>query len=326
MKLILNLLCIVVSLTSCSYRTEKMSESPGLGVAQSSMSFAQIQSSILVPKCVSCHHHANDFGTYDATKAAAADIASRVRSTDPSVMMPRPGSAPLTAEEKNALLRWIDRGTPEDSTSSPPGNSPAPQLPPPVEPGLNFAYVQETALKPKCLSCHHHRNDFDSFEHTRPLLKEIQYRIHAFGTEDQMPPENRPQLTAEELKLVEDWINAGAPEMPGLPLPPSAPAPAPEPTPEPTPEPAPVPPPAPAVNFAAVKTQVFEPKCAGCHYHQKKKDFVSYGKVRTLLEEIKFRVHAIGTNDQMPPPNRPQLTADELKLLDTWLAAGAPEL
>src|SRR2546427_30942 len=133
--------------------------------------------------------------------------------------MPRPGSTPLTPEEKTALLSWIAAGAPEVPGQAPPVTPP---VEPPV-PGLNFGWVKQQVLQPKCLSCHRHADDFDTYADTRPLLVEIQRRIHAIGTDDQMPPAGKPQLTDDELKLLDDWLAAGAPEKgPAItPLPPT---------------------------------------------------------------------------------------------------------
>jgi uncharacterized membrane protein len=62
----------------------------------------------------------------------------------------------------------------------------------------------------KCIRCHD--TDFDTFEHTSPLLKDIEFRVQAMGTDDQMPPARATQLTEDEKKQLLDWIHAGAPE------------------------------------------------------------------------------------------------------------------
>jgi uncharacterized membrane protein len=196
-------LTTALSLSACSYKVDKAPEDPS-GTLQGSLGFSQVQTSILGPKCSRCHGWISSYG---GVQIHLEEISQRIQSTDSSFQMPPPGNAGLTTEEKSALLTWIAAGAPEI-----PGQAPKPVTPPPDSgpPELNFASVSAHVLQPRCIQCHD--TDFDTFDHTKPLIAEISFRIHAFGTDKQMPPANKTQLTPDELKLLDDWIAAGAPE------------------------------------------------------------------------------------------------------------------
>jgi uncharacterized membrane protein len=361
------MLLALFGLSACSYHVDKQSSAPVGAVDGRSMGFSTMSSSVLGPKCISCHTHDHSpMANYSWVQNHLPDMISRIQSSDPGTMMPAPGAAPLTPREKATLLAWLQAGAPETPGQQPtPPPAPTDPCPNGVVPGLNFCYVRQQVIGPKCFSCHHHVKDFDTFEHTEPLIKEMQVRISVadLGTDDQMPPAGSPtkpvaQLTDDERKLVEAWITAGAPKDPGTPLPPDiapkpAPVPVPKPVPQPSPEPAPTPAPQPAPTpaptpvpapqpvptpaptpepgsaptFAQVKATVFDRKCATCHHHQKNNDFANFANVQPLLKdnEMKNRIHTTVADDLMPPPEKPQLSQDEMKLLDAWLNAGAPE-
>ena len=152
---------------------------------------------IMLPKCTKCHSWAG---------AKLGMIAFRVQSKDPSFKMPKPGSPDLTPSERALLLEWIKRGGPQGGE-----DHPTPPENPTTHPiAATFATVKATVIDQKCLRCH--KKDFDTFAHTRPLLREIDFRVKAIGTKDQMPPAAKPQLSEIEKKLLLDWIQAGAPE------------------------------------------------------------------------------------------------------------------
>lgn len=233
-KQFLILVLSALFLASCSYKVEKEKEET-LKLDASSLGFAQIRSLALGPKCSRCHGNDDWMNSYPAAKAAAQDISDRVQGIGPNRPMPPANATQLTAAEKAAIVAWVAAGAPEvpgqtpapidqpvnPPPAEPPPSEPPPVTPPPVEPpappsepppppALSFALVKAKVFDGKCLRCH--KTDLDTYEHTRPLLKDIEFRVQDIGGEAQMPPPNKPQLTAEELKLVLDWIRSGAPE------------------------------------------------------------------------------------------------------------------
>jgi uncharacterized membrane protein len=316
-------------------------------MASSNLGFSDVQSRILAPRCVYCHTHDHSWiNNYQTVLSKMSEIMDRIQSSDPSFMMPPPGASPLSADEKGGLEHWMSQGGPlHPGQNNPSPQPPGPPTPPPgpVPPALGFAYVQQEVLRSKCLSCHHHTDSFDTFAHTQPLVPEMERRIHAIGTDDQMPPASKPQLTPEELQLLDDWIQSGAHET-GPVIPPISTATETETetatttltttesgtttstsseTKTTTATSTSTTTSSEKIDFAFVKAQVLQPKCLSCHHHSD--DFDTYSDAKPLLTEMKTRIHSIGIAGQMPPVSRTQLTADELSLLDQWLGSGAPE-
>jgi uncharacterized membrane protein len=222
----------LVLASGCSYRDlkEPQKTTGTLPSTGSTMGFAQIQASVLGPKCARCHGWAT---AYEAVKGLSGEIQTRVGSQDPNFLMPPVNAAPLSAEEKSLLLSWLAAGAPRDSTNAPSPNPPAPVVPPPVVPPpslprLSFANVNAQVFQPKCARCH--SGMMASYESVVANLTQIESRVRSTLDFDKMPPARAPQLTQEEFLLLTDWIKAGAPRGDqNSPNPPTNPTPTPPP-------------------------------------------------------------------------------------------------
>jgi uncharacterized membrane protein len=209
-KKYLNLALAGLLLSSCSYKVDKEAEQPVM-FDGAKLSFNEVRSMALGPKCARCH----DFvASYADTKALASEISDRVQGIGPFRQMPPASASQLTSNEKAAIVAWVAAGAREIPGQVDQPVTPPPVTPPPVEPPapekLTFAVVKAKVIDAKCLRCH--KTDFDTFEHTAPLIQDIKFRIQDIGGMDQMPPEGKTQLTPEEKTLVLDWIQAGAPK------------------------------------------------------------------------------------------------------------------
>lgn len=226
----------------CSYRVEK--EPAGKAPPLGQVGFAQVQASVLGPRCARCH--AGDIlASYEAVTASLGEISRRIQ-------LPRgaggamPPAGPLSADEVALVLGWIARGAPlvpgEGGGEQPaPPTDPAPPVPPgtPVPPappspvpapGIpSFAEVQSGVLTPKCARCH--SGMMASYESVKAILVDIELSVENRF----MPPSRAPQLTEQEREILLRWIKAGGPrlgdsgEAPAPPSPPPAPVPAPKP-------------------------------------------------------------------------------------------------
>ena len=210
MKNLITLAICASLLASCSYKVEKEKEEP-VRLDARSIGFAQV-SGMFGAKCSRCHTGDAWMTNYATAKLRSAEISRRVQGAGPEPVMPPPNATQLTAGEKAAIVSWVSAGAPEVPGQQPEEQpvTPPPPVDPPPPPRLNFALVKSRVFDGKCLRCH--REQLDTFANTRPLLKDIEFRVQDIGGESQMPPPNRPQLTEEELKLVLDWIRSGAPE------------------------------------------------------------------------------------------------------------------
>jgi uncharacterized membrane protein len=210
-------LLLFAILPACSYRVEKEALDKAK-VNPQAVGFTEVQVAVLGPKCARCHGFV---ATYEGVIANLADISARVSSTDADFMMPPPNAAPLTADEKAALLGWIARGAPRvgggevEQPATPPSPPvpapvPSPPVPPSLPPQLTYANVRDSVLVPKCARCHSAL--VNSYDEVLVNLSEIASRVRSPFDFDQMPPPRAAQLTEEEKNLLLDWIEAGAPK------------------------------------------------------------------------------------------------------------------
>jgi uncharacterized membrane protein len=232
-KIIPYITILVLLSSGCSYRDLKEPQkiSGSTQYTGANLSFAQIQASVLAPKCARCHGWVN---SYEAVKGLSGEIQARVESQDPNFLMPPTNAAPLSAEEKSLLLSWLASGAPRDSTNAPTPNPPAPVVPeppvvpPPSLPRLSFSNVSAQVFQPKCARCH--SGMLSSYESVVANLTQIESRVRSTLDFEKMPPPRAAQLTQEEFLLLTDWIKAGAPKGDqNSPNPPTNPTPTPPP-------------------------------------------------------------------------------------------------
>lgn len=200
-------LILITLLSACSYRVEKEAvPSPSFAGA---IGFAEVQTSILGPKCSKCHGWVS---SYEGVAALVDQIAARTASNNPGFMMPPPGEGPLTAEQRSGLQAWIAAGAPRVAEGG--AGPPAPVTPPVVPPltpaprDLSFASVRDGVLQPKCARCH--SGWVNDYAQVSPRITRIASRVRSTMA-DQMPPARATPLTEEEKNHLLDWIDAGAP-------------------------------------------------------------------------------------------------------------------
>lgn len=118
-------------------------------------------------------------------------------------------------------------------------------------------------------------------------------------------------LTGTELKLLNDWITAGAkPPSGGIIVPPPVQIPL-------------------AGNYASVQANIITPKCIRCHSSTSASNGVrldSYAAVKRYVSGSNpqnSKLYEITASGEMPPRPDTDLTAAELKALSDWIIAGA---
>ncbi|HET9237410.1 MAG TPA: hypothetical protein VFO10_09175 [Oligoflexus sp.] len=114
-RFLMSVLLAVAPLSGCNFKEEKDDGAETVTVDPATpVSFAEIQSKVLEPYCISCHSSGggNQGGVnldgYAAAKAEAAEIQ---RSTVDSKRMPKGGA--MSADLRALLGAWIAQGTPE---------------------------------------------------------------------------------------------------------------------------------------------------------------------------------------------------------------------
>lgn len=95
---------------------------PVAPVPPARLHFAYVKERVLTPKCARCH--SGMVSNYESVLANIREIEDRIQITpdDPLafMMMPPEKAPPLSQEEKDILLRWIQDGAPRDSVGEPP--------------------------------------------------------------------------------------------------------------------------------------------------------------------------------------------------------------
>lgn len=209
------LLVTTLVLANCSYHREKFTPHSG------PVSFAAIRDAIM-DRCVACHDGSKSFNCL-----AYADVKSRLDRMKDRVLDKRdmPPGAPLSAGQYDLLARWIAAGGPEFGEQAPP------PLPPPKPLEPKFASIHEKILINMCVHCHSPGKPGggvplntlkDLVDSPRLLVIPgnaaesglyLAVREKAKPSKKMPPPDSgiRP-LTTEEVQVIVDWINSGAPE------------------------------------------------------------------------------------------------------------------
>lgn len=185
---------------------------------------------------------------------------------------------------------------------------------------ITYKLVNQSILKTSCLNCHSAAAgdkggiNLESFETVSKNASQIRKEVAG----KTMPPGG--QLTETQIKLLTDWIDAGAHENGTLAGELPTPTPAPTTTPTPTPEPEPI-----AVTFAKVQELVIKTNCLKCHSaaggNSGDVNLETYKNVFDNRFEIKMAVET----GQMPTKRGTPLTKEQKELILTWIANGSPE-
>lgn len=235
-------LVILIPLTylGCNYSVNKNTDD-GLPIKKLDHkdvpSFKEINDRIFIPyDCAGCHAGTQMFNpsNYDEAIAHLGAIRSSV-SPGARKRMPEPPRAPLTQQDLEFLLSWIDNGAPREkagatspeasptpATSATPIPTPGPSATP--DPILNsaqpsFAQLTTTFLKAKCFVCHDgiidpDAIDFQAYPQFSAASAKVKRRVLLPISDKRHMPVvgDTPQLSKSELEVLVNWIDAGAPE------------------------------------------------------------------------------------------------------------------
>ena len=186
---------------------------------------------------------------------------------------------------------------------------------------ITFKIVNDLVFKQSCVGCHSTaagdkgKVNLETYENVFKHAHQI--RLEVAGAT--MPPNGSSQLSADLIKLVTDWIDAGALEngKQEVPTPPT-PTPAPSPTPGPTP-------PSNAISFDEVFNKVIKTNCLQCHSKAGGEkghiNLETYAGVFENRSDIKDDM----LDKSMPDKGGTPLTDAQSKLILDWLDQGAKE-
>lgn len=229
--------------------------------ASTTIDFATIKSEFLQKQCIECHDPENyhrRYENYSAVKAAIPKILERIKSSDPGRRMPK--NMPALDPEKIKLFEeWVAGGAPEftDQTKQ------SEPIPP-----VNFSQVKQVLKQNNCIACHAQYQDYAS---VRRSIDGIVNRVSISGPLSMPFPKSQGGKTvpvpADQIKLLEDWLAQGSPEVAGQAI-------------------AELPPIKLEPTYKSLRNHVFGPKCTICHntYGSRGVGFQTYDALRDWEE------------------------------------------
>ncbi len=192
---------------------------------------------------------------------------------------------------------------------------------------LAFANVYGRVIRPNCVGCHGNGGgiNLESYANVKANLSKI---YQAAITERKMPKAPNAPLSANDLGLLNAWIQAGAPE--------TAPGEEPGPTPIPL-----------GPTFASIKYNILDAKCVLCHSPGKPVARIPLVTQDDLLNSpldlvlpgnpdesgIMLAIRGANPEKLMPPPKdadgKPtgftKLSDQEIDAIALWIANGAKD-
>jgi hypothetical protein len=189
--------------------------------------------------------------------------------------------------------------------------------------GVGFAQIKTQILEPKCTRCH---SNYASYSNVFADREDIR---QAVLIERSMP--KRDTMSDEQYATLQEWLDAGAPEVAPVappapePVPVPVPAPATSPSPAPQPEPQPVVPPATELpaTWSNVQSQLLVPNCVKCHGDGDEMDLNDLDTVKAKASRI---LDLVLVKQKMPPSAASYLrVSEDSKLLFVrWVSAKMP--
>lgn len=198
-------------LTSCNYKELKSAPNESdIPITVSELKdpdFEIVMTKVIGPKCLECHSSAGgqrggvNLETYRSVMRSLPQVKADI--LDGS--MPKQRRA-LSAEQKELILTWIEKGAPEKRGQLPPvATNPDETL------KMNYETVNRVVLEPACVTCHSHADprgkvDLEGYA----AVVSFKDRVKKAIIDGSMP--KKGELSAKQKSLILGWIVAGAPE------------------------------------------------------------------------------------------------------------------
>jgi hypothetical protein len=196
--------------------SENSEKNPGDGASGSlTVTYEDQVAPLLTRSCLGggCHSSPNpaDGIALDTYEGAMGAFDKSLASIENGSMPP---SGPLTPDDIQILKDWKNGGFLKAATEATPPASKDPPAPSPSTPSLTYTADIAPLIKNSCLgsNCHSgsdpaHNIALDSLEDLKDNFKKSLDSIR-----DGSMPEGRPELTDDQVKLLDDWKAAGYPE------------------------------------------------------------------------------------------------------------------
>ncbi len=211
--------CSLKSADSLKLESEQQTDSE-TSIPAEQLSFQIVSEKVLKKNCTGCHAQGagNAGGINLETYANVFEMKALVRAEVFSRSMPPQQSGLiLTDMQIKIVTDWIDQGAKETPDPvapivTPPVPIPEPQpptAPPIVE--LSFKNVFEKVIKTNCLKCHSGSADVNLETYANVFDNRAAMKVSIENNSMPLLPRGKA-LTAEQKKLILDWLEVGAPE------------------------------------------------------------------------------------------------------------------
>lgn len=193
---------LAILASACPNRGTDLSHFYSVPQYFSEVNFATLKSTVLTPKCITCH---SEFETEEGTRAdvVAGDPAHSPLYTEiVNGTMPPSGPA-LPASSIEIVAKYIEG---LNRAELPPSPSPSGSGP---SGDVTYANLKKSILDSKCLRCH---EEFATEEGMKEFIVPGNAEKSPLFTSTEsgdMPPK-KPPLTADELAMIRNYINAKA--------------------------------------------------------------------------------------------------------------------
>lgn len=174
--------------------------------------FAHVNEYVIQTNCVSCHSVAKgnkgrvNLESYEGLKRSL----KKVKESILDGFMPPRRSKQMTDEQKKLIIDWIDAGAKEKADA----DEPLVVVPPAVEVEILFNDVMDAVITKSCVSCHSEESGNEGGVNLENYDNVIRFarKVKATVEDGSMPPRRKTPLTAEQKKMIVDWLEAGGKE------------------------------------------------------------------------------------------------------------------
>ena len=175
---------------------------------------------------------------------------------------------------------------------------------------LNFEVISSQILRPHCLRCHAGYSDYEIVYSDRNNIRD--------AILNERMPKNAPALDESLKKLIDQWVDLGAPFDSQVSEPVETKL---------------------VANWVSLSKKIFIPKCVQCHNPSGQASFLDLSSRQKFFEnrdyllgnfedaKTSYLIEVLTDNDEPMPPkwsNIERLTSEEINIVVEWIEKGLP--
>ncbi len=206
LKSLLPAMLYLLAASACSFQHGKATSEDVQSSTSAAQGFADVQSQVINVACMQCHDSTQPILSSYANVLAAKEAIKQAVFVTKS--MPKSGA--LTAKQSAILYNWLESGAPEFASQA--GTSSTPNPDPTANTKVLWKELQAKVININCAGCHSPHNsqgisDYTDLATFRSSISTIMY-VTLVDKKNPMPP-LPATLTAEQKKLIANWVIDG---------------------------------------------------------------------------------------------------------------------